>query len=743
MAQLPGKPNILIFLNDQQNRQPWFPAGWDEANLPFQSSLAKNGLTFSNAFCAANMCSPARVSLFTGIYTSASGTYETLTSANYQSPYESELRPDLPNLATVLKAAGYDVVYKGKWHMSKGYFNLSDGASYVSDNISRYGFDEWDGEPPLGLRGIGSFGGGYADNDGLTKTRAIKWLTKRLSDKSNKKPWALVVSLINPHDVPISYPSSGPTPKWIAGGYNASWLEPTSPPIALPPSFTEIPGQLVVPSANDTDNAWQIIQTKNTSVKPDSETWYLLGSNLGLGLIDTPELATNFVNFYARATILADSIFQEVWETFKALGGEEVVNNTIVFRTADHGEMMMAHGAQRQKPYLPYHESLQVPFIFSNPVLWPEAKTTTSLASHLDVIPTFCDIVGVNCTQYGFMGKSLLPIFKDETAKVNDRVFYNFEDIWATFDYQNPPLLNQATGSNVIKNISNGVLPSPNRLWVMIDENHTVSINHQLNERSIEDPHDQSACYDNTPEGGDYNAEFGLPLQLINLSPWAVKTRAKYGLEPVGQQAQLQICKDKVDYLRKVQSDVFVFLPPWSIVPPENVTGRFFKNETMCPDMCLEFTFITRQGQVYNVEVNTTNGPLEVSNITNGNTAQYHFDVNIPGSNGPFYGIANVPVDSTGFKVVVNTAYSGMAIPIPPVKYMNFTGIALPGNGSTAVSKIPELAISGTPITGIPPYAAGAGAPAPSSSAALMNNNNNSWSVVVALLSTILAGVAV
>ena len=42
---------------------------------------------------------------------------------------------------------------------------------YVHDNIARYGFgtlngnDEWNGEPPLGTRGTGGFGGGYSDLD--------------------------------------------------------------------------------------------------------------------------------------------------------------------------------------------------------------------------------------------------------------------------------------------------------------------------------------------------------------------------------------------------------------------------------------------------------------------------------------------------------------------------------------------------------------------------------------------------
>lgn len=74
------------------------------------------------------------------------------------------------NAANIMKENGYDVVYFGKWHMSKGYFNITTGA-YIHDDIARYGFgtlgsnDEWNGEPPLGTRGVGGFGGGKSDLD--------------------------------------------------------------------------------------------------------------------------------------------------------------------------------------------------------------------------------------------------------------------------------------------------------------------------------------------------------------------------------------------------------------------------------------------------------------------------------------------------------------------------------------------------------------------------------------------------
>jgi arylsulfatase A-like enzyme len=40
------------------------------------------------------------------------------------------------------------------------------------------------------------------------------------------------------------------------------------------------------------------------------------------------------------------------------------MENTLIIRTSDHGEMGMAHGGMRQKNFNFYEESLRVPLIY-------------------------------------------------------------------------------------------------------------------------------------------------------------------------------------------------------------------------------------------------------------------------------------------------------------------------------------------------------------------------------------------
>jgi hypothetical protein len=53
---------------------------------------------------------------------------------------------------------------------------------------------------------IQNAGGGYADHDGAYTQQAVDWITNRAASGSTK-PFCLVVSLINPHDV-LSYPKT-------------------------------------------------------------------------------------------------------------------------------------------------------------------------------------------------------------------------------------------------------------------------------------------------------------------------------------------------------------------------------------------------------------------------------------------------------------------------------------------------------------------------------------------------------
>src|SRR3954451_3000921 len=127
--------------------------------MPSHAELARTGVTFTRAFANTCMCSPSRATLLTGRMPAEHGVLLThtrggarptpgnllatlragagrsirdgvpattgirafsrmafRTATGTPQRAEPELPAEMPNLATLLRAAGYEVAYKGKWH---------------------------------------------------------------------------------------------------------------------------------------------------------------------------------------------------------------------------------------------------------------------------------------------------------------------------------------------------------------------------------------------------------------------------------------------------------------------------------------------------------------------------------------------------------------------------------------------------------------------------------------------------
>ena len=307
-------------LHDGSGRKPqWFPKGWEEKYLPNTQRLKRDGLTFENAFVRPR-CARRPGPRSSPACSRAAPVKDTLTLDMEQSPVEHQLDPTLPNMATCLKEAGYDVIYKGKWHLSKGVQGADPGVT-IPDDISRYGFDGWD-PPDAGMNTDPTqFGGGFADNDGgISTTRSH---SSRACRQALPRPFCLIVSLVNPHDV-LAYPKPD---KFLGGGYTPDWLTPTDPPIALPPT----------------------VGRTFENNKPLAQEQYKLAS-AGLGILASDDKKLNYLNFYGNLMNLVDSQLGELLAVFDQGGaaGQQLLRDTIIIRTSDHGEMAMCHGGLRR-----------------------------------------------------------------------------------------------------------------------------------------------------------------------------------------------------------------------------------------------------------------------------------------------------------------------------------------------------------------------------------------------------------
>jgi arylsulfatase A-like enzyme len=407
LTKLGKQPDMILIITDEQRATQHFPPGWEEENLPTLTFLKKNGFSFDRAFCNTCMCSPSRATLFTGIYPAKHKVSQTLTIGGPLSPSEPTISTSIPTIMNVLWNDGYDVQYRGKWHMSKGV--AGNGASTNYDNltpadISLFGAMGWiapdAGEDVNPL----NFGGGFANHDARYVAEAIKYLQEVKAKRAagTHKPYCLIVSLVNPHDV-LAYPKTAGT----AGYHPDTWSQRT---IGLPDTVNE-----------------HLLANK----KPMAQEQILLGMDASLGPLPTVEQKLNYINFYGYLLTLVD---KEIGHLIKELyakdgNGKSLADTAVVTYTSDHGEMGLAHGGLRQKTFVAYEEALRVPLVISNPVLFSDhhIQHSMALATLVDIMPTFMEIANVSNPPAGLAGTSLLPIIEDGTP-VQDGILFTYDD---------------------------------------------------------------------------------------------------------------------------------------------------------------------------------------------------------------------------------------------------------------------------------------------------------------------------
>ena len=428
-----GGKNVVLFITDQQRAIQHFPKGWAEKNLPGQMRLAKNGLTFRNAFTNSCMCSPSRATLMTGFLPAQHQVRHTLES-DMNNTFDSDgnmvyeypnvpLSTDLDNMCTVMAAAGYNVVWKGKFHLTKQEVTPPDplppaGTTaagtvqpWTPADLAQYGGQRWNPKDAGADQSLPE-GGGNAESNPAVPYSGGDNDGRFMNDNGNvddgdegvlayinsvaatQAPFFLVISLVNPHDV-LFYPKS-----FADSLYPSSDLEGD---IGLPGTVNE-----------------------SLKTKPKAQSAFRK-----IFLIGNPILRKiqqrRYVNFYGALLKKADAYLVK---TLDALEAQNLLDDTVVIGTSDHGEMGMTHGGVGQKSFNFYEESIRVPLIYSNPKLFPEPRTTDELVSHVDLLPTLATLFGApESARANWNGVDYSRLLVDSgTRGVQDYVVFTYDD---------------------------------------------------------------------------------------------------------------------------------------------------------------------------------------------------------------------------------------------------------------------------------------------------------------------------
>jgi len=200
--------NIILVLRDQTRFDLPAAAGY---TMPALDRLSQRGITFRNHYIASAMCTPSRAALYSGQPPQVNGVFDQLETG-----WVPSLRPDRPNMGSMMKHLGYQTAFFGKWEMDTQIFDPKPTVNY-SEALQPYGFDIYQ---PDGDK-VGTPDQGY-HTDYYTAAEGVRWLRGHAHQTGdNRKPFFMVVSFVNPHDImyaDANVPGTFQAQKSIVGG---------------------------------------------------------------------------------------------------------------------------------------------------------------------------------------------------------------------------------------------------------------------------------------------------------------------------------------------------------------------------------------------------------------------------------------------------------------------------------------------------------------------------------------------
>jgi len=349
------RPNILLIMTDEQCAHAMSCTGDRHVKTPAMDALARRGVRHELAYATQPLCIPFRTAMQTGYWPHQIGVRVNNQNANANAAHGR------PMIGRVMRDAGYDCAYFGKWHIAIHCEAKGWHISVEDDDAPAHGYVPadccYDREIPDRVRAFLA-----ADRD---------------------KPFFLTTSFMNPHDC-IELSDGRPLPQGD--------VRPLPPPELCPP----LPDNFAVP--DDEPSVIREVQRRYPQSYPVTH-W-------------TEDQWRQYLWGYYRLVEMVDGQIGQVLDALDAAGHAD---DTVILFTADHGDGA-SHHQWNQKQTL-YDESARVPMIAVTPRLTRRGTVDTEhlLCPGIDLFPTLLDYAGVH-PPADLPGRSLRPLLDGPPA---------------------------------------------------------------------------------------------------------------------------------------------------------------------------------------------------------------------------------------------------------------------------------------------------------------------------------------
>jgi arylsulfatase A-like enzyme len=410
-TSIEGRPNILLVTADQWRGDCLSAMGHPQVRTPHIDRLAGEGVLFRRHYAGAAPCSPARATLYTGLY-----------QMNHRVCRNgSPLDARFDNLALAARRAGYDPTLFGYTDTAPDPRGMDPGDPHLTT---------YEGVLP-----------GFSVRQLLPEHERqwLSWLRSRGRDDATSRdihvPAGAARGSIS--DAPTAYSADETQTAFLAGEFirwlgeqegrwfaHISFLRP-HPPFSVPEPFNRM-----FPA----DEGPGFARAASREVEEASHPYLayampLLDKGSFIHGAEGPVSDWTAADFAAIRAIYYGMIAEvdaQVGRIRRALEEAGAWENTLVIFTSDHAEMAGDHWTLGKGGF--FDGSYHIPLIIRDPAAGAaEGRAVDDFTSAADIFPTLCERLGVEPAN-GLDGRSLLPfIMGGDAAGWRDTAFWEFD----------------------------------------------------------------------------------------------------------------------------------------------------------------------------------------------------------------------------------------------------------------------------------------------------------------------------
>lgn len=385
---LARKPNILFIAVDDLNDWVGCLGGHPQAKTPNIDGLAKRGVLFTNAHCAAPLCNPSRTALLFGRRPTTTGVV-----GNMDDWRTFDSLKGVDSLPRYFQKNGYYTAAAGKiFHANhggwKGALTHAEGAPYAG----RSGFGQpeaWHDRFPAktiqlplapvlidthrnGIDHHWDWGPIDFKADATEDGQTSRWAVRQLG-MQHEKPFFIAVGVYRPHD-----------PQYAPSEFFSERL----------PADVELP----------------TIKPDDLADVPAIAKRYTQSKNSYEAMIRKHNALRSATRGYLAAVTFADAMIGRV---LRALEASAYADDTVIVLWSDHGY----HIGEKEKYHKStlWEEATRVPLIVVAPGVTTPGGESKRPVSLIDLYPTLVELAGLS-PQAGLDGESLASLLRNPSA---------------------------------------------------------------------------------------------------------------------------------------------------------------------------------------------------------------------------------------------------------------------------------------------------------------------------------------